>query len=300
MLAESVGKRYGSTVAVRDFSLRVNAGEVVTVLGPNGAGKTTSLEICEGFRRPDTGRVRVLGVDPLRFTAAHRARVGIMLQSGGVWSMARPLETVRHIASLFPGAPDPGPLAEELGLDRCGRTPFRRLSGGEQQRVRLACALVGRPDVVFLDEPTAGVDPHMRRAVWRIIGRERDRGAAVVLTTHLLDEAEELSDRIVILHRGAVVAEGSPTELLAGGECDHILLAAGMSVDADDLLRALPPGSSVSRQRPGVYSIEAAISPEVLSVVSAWCAENGVPQHAISIKRRTLEDLFLTLTSEDA
>lgn len=299
VLAESIAKRYGPVAAVRDVSLRVRAGEVVSVLGPNGAGKTTSLEICEGFRTPDSGLVRVLGADPARFTAAQRARVGIMLQSGGVWSMARPAETIHQIASLYPAPADPDQLIEELGLDGCARTPFRRLSGGEQQRVRLACALVGGPDVLFLDEPTAGLDPHMRRAVWRIVARERDRGAAVVLSTHLMDEAEELSDRIVIVHRGRVVAEGSPADLLTTAEADEITLSAGIGVDTDDLVRALPPGAAVERRKPGVYSISAQLSPSVLGVVSAWCADHGIPQHAISIKRPTLEDLFLSLTSED-
>ena len=298
VLAESIGKRYGRTVAVQDISLAIPPGQITAVLGPNGAGKTTSLEICEGFRRPDTGRVRVFGADPLRFDAVQRARVGIMLQSGGVWSSARPLETIRHIASLYRNPRSSDELIERLSLQRPGRTPFRRLSGGEQQRVKFACALVGRPELVFLDEPTAGLDPHARRAVWELIEEERQRGAAVVLSTHLMDEAERLADRILIVHQGLIAVEGTPQQLTARSAADHIVLATGVRVDTSDLLAALPRGTVISEQNPGRYSIETVVSPGVLGAVSAWCADNGIPQHAIAIQRHTLEDVFLALTGD--
>jgi ABC-2 type transport system ATP-binding protein len=298
VLAESLGKRYGANVAVAEVSLAIHAGEVTAVLGPNGAGKTTSLEMCEGFRSPDSGTVRVFGRDPLHFTAAQRARVGIMLQSGGVWSTARPAETIRHVASFYRHPLDAGELIERLGLQRVSRTPFRRLSGGEQQRVKLACAVVGQPEVLFLDEPTAGLDPHARRSVWELVEQQRDRGAAVVLSTHLMDEAEQLADQIVIVHQGRVVAEGTPKELTAAAESDQILLSPGVAVDTDDLLQALPPGASIAERRAGQYAIVSDVSPSVLSAVSAWCADNGIAQHAISIQRQTLEDVFLDLTQD--
>lgn len=300
VVADSIGKRYGGTVAVADVSMSIPAGQITAVLGPNGAGKTTSLEICEGFRRPDHGRVRVFGTDPLRFTAAQRARVGIMLQSGGVWSMSRPRETVRHIASFYRGSRDPDDLLEELSLDRVAKTPYRRLSGGEQQRVKLACALVGRPDLLFLDEPTAGLDPHARRAVWDLIGQERGRGTAVVLSTHLLDEAERLADRIIIVHHGRIVVAGSPKELTAAADADQIILATGARVDTGGLLTALPEGTTIAEHQPGRYAIDAPVSPSVLSAVSAWCADNGIPQHAINIQRQTLEDVFMSLTGGES
>lgn len=294
--ADAIGKRYGEVLAVRDVSLAIPAGRITAVLGPNGAGKTTSLEICEGFRSPDSGRVRVFGRDPMHFTAAERARVGVMLQTGGVWSMARPAETIRHVASFYRDPRDPRELIERLSLQRAARTPFRRLSGGEQQRVKLACALVGNPDLLFLDEPTAGLDPHARRAVWELISQERDRGTAVVLSTHLMDEAERLADHIVIVHRGSVITEGTPQDLTAAADADQIILSPGVRVDTSSLLAALPPGASIDERQPGRYVIAAPVSPEVLSAVSAWCADNGVPQHAISIARQTLEDVFLALT----
>lgn len=300
VVAESIGKRYGDVVAVRDVSLHIPAGQITAVLGPNGAGKTTSLEICEGFRAPDSGTVRVFGRNPIRFTSAERARVGVMLQSGGVWSMARPAETVRHIASLYRNPRDPADLLERLSLHRAGRTAYRRLSGGEQQRVKLACALVGNPDLVFLDEPTAGLDPHARRAVWDLIGEERQRGTAVVLSTHLMDEAERLADRIVIVHQGSIVTEGTPRELTAASQADQIVLSPGVRVDTTSLLDALPSGAQIDQRQPGRYAITAPVTPEVLSAVSAWCADNGLPQHAISIARQTLEDVFLALTGDQS
>lgn len=296
--ADAIGKRYGDLIAVADVTLSIPAGQITAVLGPNGAGKTTSLEICEGFRRPDTGSVRVFGLDPHRFGAADRARVGVMLQTGGVWTMARPAETVRHIAGFYRNPRDPDDLLERLGLQRVGRTPFRRLSGGEQQRVKLACAIVGRPDLLFLDEPTAGLDPHARRAVWDLIREERERGTAVVLSTHLMDEAELLADRIVIVHHGRVVTEGTPKELTAAADADQVVLTPGVRVDTTGLLGALPPGSCIDERQPGRYVITAPVTPEVLSAVSAWCADSGVPQHAIGISRQTLEDVFLALTGD--
>ena len=300
VVAEAIGKRYGAVVAVDEVSLQIPAGRITAVLGPNGAGKTTTLEMCEGFRRPDHGSVRVFGKDPGRFGPAERSRVGIMLQAGGLWSTARPAETVRHLASYYADPRDPDELLRVLSLERVGRTPYRRLSGGEQQRVKLACALIGRPDLLFLDEPTAGLDPHARRAVWELVLAERDRGAAVVLSTHLMDEAERLADRILIVHRGRVVGEGTPAELTAAEHSDQVILATGVRVDTDDLAAALPAGASITELQPGRYTIAAPVSPTVLAVVSAWCADRGIPQHAINIQRRSLEDVFLALTEGTA
>jgi ABC-2 type transport system ATP-binding protein len=296
VVADAIGKSYGDVVAVDEVSLRIPAGRITAVLGPNGAGKTTTLEMCEGFRRPDHGSVRVFGKDPERFGPAERARVGIMLQAGGLWSTARPAETIRHVATSYADPRDPDELLHVLSLERVGRTPYRRLSGGEQQRVKLACALIGRPDLLFLDEPTAGLDPHARRTVWDLIVAERDRGAAVVLSTHLMDEAERLADRIVIVHRGRIVGEGTPAELTATEHSDQVILATGVRVDTDDLAAALPAGASIAELQAGRYAIAAPVSPTVLAVVSAWCADRGIPQHAISIQRRSLEDVFLALT----
>jgi len=208
--------RYGGTVAVDGLSLRVDRDTITAVLGPNGAGKTTTLETCEGYRRPQAGTVRVLGLDPRRDQRALLPRIGVMLQDGGAWSGVRALEMLRHVARLHAHPLDPVLLAERLGLDECGRTPYRRLSGGQKQRLGLALAVVGRPELVFVDEPTAGLDPHARRTTWDLLEELRASGVTVVLTTHHMEEAERLADRIHILDRGRIVASGTPAELTAG------------------------------------------------------------------------------------
>ena len=189
------------------------------MLGPNGAGKTTTLETCEGYRAPQAGPSRVLGLDPVGRRRELLPRIGVMLQDGGAWSGVRADEMLRHIAALHAHPLDPALLEERLGLGECGRTPYRRLSGGQQQRLGLAMALVGRPEVVFVDEPTAGMDPQVRRTAWELLEELRADGVTVVLTTHYMDEAERLADRIHIIDRGRLVASGSPLELTRGGRC---------------------------------------------------------------------------------
>src|SRR5688500_11637841 len=176
--------RYGSVTAVDGLSLTVAPGQVTAILGPNGAGKTTTIETCEGFRRPQRGSVRVLGLDPIADARALRPQVGVMLQSGGAWSGVRAEEMLRHMASLHAQPLDAGALVERLGLGSCGRTPYRRLSGGQQQRLSLAMAVIGRPQLLFLDEPTAGLDPQARRATWDLIRELRAGDVTTVLTTH--------------------------------------------------------------------------------------------------------------------
>jgi ABC-2 type transport system ATP-binding protein len=209
--------RYGATLAVDGLSMTVERGSVTAVLGPNGAGKTTTLETCEGYRRPQAGTVRVLGLDPRRDRRALLPRIGVMLQDGGAWSGVHAVEMLRHLARLHAHPLDPATLAERLGLESCGRTPYRRLSGGQKQRLGLAMALVGRPELVFVDEPTAGMDPHARRTTWGLLEELRGCGVTVVLTTHHMEEAERLADVVHILDRGRIVASGSPAALTKGG-----------------------------------------------------------------------------------
>ena len=210
---DALHMRYGDTVAVDDLSMTVERGTITAVLGPNGAGKTTTLETCEGFRAPQKGTVRVLGLDPTRQRRELLPRIGVMLQSGGAWSGVRAVEMLEHIASLH-AHPLPVPmLVERMGLGECGRTPYRRLSGGQQQRLGLAMAIVGRPELVFVDEPTAGMDPAARRTTWEILGELKADGVTIVLTTHYLEEAERLADQVHVIDHGRLVASGSPFEL---------------------------------------------------------------------------------------
>ena len=210
--------RFGEVTAVDGLSFRAAAGEVVALLGPNGAGKTTTIETLEGYRRPASGSVRVLGLDPVASRTDLTPHIGVMLQVGGVYPAMNALDAVRLFAAYHADPEDPEELVERVGLTAVRRTRWRRLSGGEQQRLSLALALVGKPSVVFLDEPTAGVDPVGRLAIRSVITDLRERGACVLLATHELDEAERLADRVVIVDKGRVVASGSPAELRAGGD----------------------------------------------------------------------------------
>ncbi len=208
---------YGDVVAVDGLDLTIDRGTITAVLGPNGAGKTTTLETCEGYRRPQQGTVSVLGLDPQRDRKDLLPRIGVMLQDGGAWGGVRAMEMLHHIATLHAHPLDPDQLGTRLGLDGCGRTPYRRLSGGLQQRLGLAMALVGRPELVFVDEPTAGMDPQARRTTWDLLEELRDAGVTVVLTTHYIEEAERLADQVHIIDRGRLVVSGTPAELTDGG-----------------------------------------------------------------------------------
>lgn len=209
--------RYGEKAAVDGLSLTVTVGTVTSVLGPNGAGKTTTVESCEGFRRPESGRVRVLGLDPIADHDELMPRIGVMLQEGGAWSGVRAVEMLKYVATLHSHPLEIPALVERLDLGSCGRTPYRRLSGGQKQRLSFALAIVGRPEVAFLDEPTTGLDPHGRREIWQLIRDLRDDGVTVVLTTHGMDEAEQLSDQVHVVSAGKVIASGTPDALTEHG-----------------------------------------------------------------------------------
>jgi ABC-2 type transport system ATP-binding protein len=290
-------KRYGSSTAVDGLSFRAARGAVTAMLGPNGAGKTTTIEICEGFRRADSGRVRVLGFDPVADGKALKPRVGVMPQSGGVPGTARAGEFLRLVASFHSRPLDPSALLERLGLARQARTPFRRLSGGQQQRLSLAVALVGRPELVFLDEPTTGLDPQARHSTWELVEELRGAGVAVVLTTHYMEEAERLADHVVIVDHGTVVAQGAPAEL-AGAE-RQLRFRARPGLGLEELLSALPLGSAAKESPAGHYLVEGDVRPELLATVTAWCASHGVMAEELRIERRTLEDVFLELTGRE-
>jgi ABC-2 type transport system ATP-binding protein len=211
-------KRYGAITAVDGLDLTVERGETLVLLGPNGAGKTTTVECLEGYRRPDGGTVRVLGLDPIADARALRPRVGLMLQEGGLYPHVRPEEALRTFAAFYDDPEDPDRLLADLGLEDARGTRFRALSGGQKQRLALALALVGRPEVLFLDEPTAGLDPVARRTTWALLAERTAAGATIVVTTHLLDEAATVADRVAIIDRGRLRLLGTPTELTAGGE----------------------------------------------------------------------------------
>jgi len=293
-------KRFGDTVAVAGLDLRMPRGGVLALLGPNGAGKTTTVEICEGFQRPDGGTVQVLGLDPARDGERLRPRIGVMPQGGGAYPGVRAAEMLELIASCAADPIDPGWLLETLGLSNARRTPYKRLSGGQQQRLSLACALVGRPELVFLDEPTAGLDPQARRLVWDLVAALRRDGVAVLLTTHLMEEAEALADRVVIVDRGRAVADGTPAELTADPEGrQELWFRSQPALDLDLLRAALPEDYEATEQRAGQYVVRGTIDPQVVSTVTSWCARHGVLADELRVSRRSLEDVFLDLTGRE-
>jgi len=288
--------RYGSTTAVDGLTLRIEPGTVTSILGPNGAGKTTTIETCEGFREPQSGSVRVLGLDPRTDAKALRPRVGVMLQSGGAWSGSRAHEMVRHIASLHAHPLDVDLLIERLGMQDYGRTPYRRLSGGQQQRLSLAMAVVGRPELLFLDEPTAGLDPAARHATWDLINELRGHRVTTVLSTHFMDEAEALSDRVHIVDHGRVIAEGTVAELALTGAQNTVRFVARAGLDVEDLMLALPHDSKVVEFSAGSYVVTGEVNPVLLAALMTWCAAHNVLTDSVLVERQTLEDRFLDLT----
>ena len=292
-------KRYGATRAVDGLTLTIEVGEVFGLLGPNGAGKTTTVEILEGYRQADKGEVRVLGVDPWRDGNALRPKIGVMLQDGGLYPGVRPLEALQLFASYYDDPDDPERLLQLVGLDDSRRTLVRRMSGGQQQRLSLALALIGRPSLVFLDEPTAGMDPHARATTWTMIRELRDHGVTVVLTTHAMDEAEHLCDRVGIIDHGRLVACDSPVELTARAAADETTFSAvpGLDVGALASTLGLPP-TDVRELRPGDYLVEVTATPKLVAALTAWLCDQGVLLSELRAGRRSLEDVFLRLTSE--
>ncbi|CAO5152540.1 ABC-2 type transport system ATP-binding protein [Frankia sp. AiPs1] len=289
----------GRVRAVDGLSLTVPVGSVTALLGPNGAGKTTTVEICEGFRSADAGEVRILGRDPIADAAELRPRVGVMLQAGGMYPGARAGEMLRLVAAHHLHPLDPAVLLDRLGLTDAAATPFRRLSGGQQQRLSLAMAVVGRPELVFLDEPTAGLDVAGRRTTWELIEEMRAAGVTVVLTTHAMDEAERLADQVSIINHGRVVATGSPAELTRGGAEGQLRFRAPVGLELGKLLLALPDGTAAREGPSGHYLVEGTVDPQLLAAVTAWCAGNGVLAEDLRVEQRTLEDVFVELTGSE-
>lgn len=281
--------QFGAVTAVDGASWTARSGEVTALLGANGAGKTSTVEVACGLRRPTAGTVRLLGGSPQE--PSIRARTGVMLQSGGLYPSARPLPWLRYLASLYPDPADPAEMLAAVGIDPSTKATTRRMSGGEQQRVKLAAALLPRPQVLFLDEPTAGMDAVGRRDLLALLRARADAGAAIVLTTHLLGDVEELADRIVVMNAGRVVADGTLADLTGSG--DALRFEGPMHLDTGNLAQALPPGYRVDEPRPGHYVVHGAPTPQVLASVASWCAQHGVLPTAMGVGAQSLEDLLI-------
>ncbi|MGY4769129.1 ATP-binding cassette domain-containing protein [Kribbella sp. CWNU-51] len=287
--AEGLRKSYGQHEAVRGIDLEVRAGEIFAFLGPNGAGKTTTVEILEGYRNPTAGKVQVLGADPAHADGGWRARIGVMLQT---WQV-EPTLTVRESLAQFAGYyPQPLPVEEVIrlvGLEAQRDTRAGRLSGGQQRRLDMGIALVGDPELLFLDEPTTGFDPAARRGAWQIIAALRDAGKTVLLTTHYLDEAQALADRVAILVDGRIRTEGPPDSLVAG----HATRITFKHPDGVEL-PALPEPVEVSDGRVELRSHEPL---PLVHTLTTWAVQNGVDLADFEVRRPSLEDVYLDLTT---
>lgn len=298
----NVVKKFGATTAVNGLTFTVPQGEVLALLGPNGAGKTTTIEMCEGFITPDSGSIRVLGLDPSRDAVEIRRRIGIMLQGGGAYPGVKVGEMLRLIASYSANPLDPDWLLDLVGLSKAQKTSYRRLSGGQQQRLSLACALVGRPELVFLDEPTAGMDAQSRLAVWELINALRSDGVTAILTTHLMDEAEALADHVVIIDHGAIVAQGTTDELTSGRVNSGLMVETATAVDLGALetaLAAQPLAATISANRPLHYRIEAEPSPALIAALAQELQRQDVLIRDLTSDHQSLEEVFLSITGRE-
>lgn len=295
ILCRSLHKAYGSTVAVRRLDLTIGRGECFGLLGPNGAGKTTTVEILEGLTLPDEGRVEILGMQWEHDEKRIRPRLGIQLQEAQLTEKLRVDEVIRLFRSFYPVGPSVGELIDRVQLQEKRDTYVRDLSGGQRQRLSVACALAGDPEILFLDEPTTGLDPQSRRSIWEIVERFRDAGGTVVLTTHFMDEAERLADRVAIMDHGEILVEGTPAELVATLGGAHVIeFEPTVALGSQDL--AALTGVRTVRARGRLRFLTSdelhLTLPELVELLSS----RGGVLASLTTHRATLDDVFLDRT----
>lgn len=289
---------------VSGVSLVAERGQVTALLGANGAGKTTTLECAQGLQKRSGGTISLLGHDPATAGAELRSRVGVMLQDGGLPPSSRPVPLLRHIAGLYARPWPVDDLIERLGIGAFSRTTVRRLSGGQKQRLALAAALIGRPEVLFLDEPSAGLDPQSRQLVFNLISELRDAGMGIILTTHLMDDAQRLADYVYIIDGGRNVAEGTVQELLQRSPAvetgaEHIRTLEFEAHPGLDFAALLPAGIAVSETRAGSYSVTGSLTPGHLAALARWWETHDIMPASMTLQARSLEDVFLDISGKD-
>ncbi|HMD37265.1 MAG TPA: ABC transporter ATP-binding protein [Vicinamibacterales bacterium] len=291
---EGIRKTYGSTVAVDGISFDVEPGKIFGLIGPNGAGKTTTMECVEGLRRPDRGTISVLGLDPVRDVHALQVRIGVQLQEAQLQKRITVWEAVDLWGSLYPRPVDGARLLEQLGLADKRNAWFMTLSGGQKQRLFIALALINDPEVVFLDELTTGLDPQARRAIWELVRGIRDRGKTVFMTTHLMEEAERLCDRVAIIDHGHIVDVDAPAALVARHCPERTVLLTTDDGEAESRFRAIRRALSVARQGQR-FTIRGEGENFVTDVIRCL-AEHRIHVHDFRTETPSLEDVFLKVT----
>ncbi len=293
-------KRYDGRAVVDDLSFTIAPGEIFALLGPNGAGKTTTVEILEGYRKPGGGSARVLGLDPTRDATALKPLIGVMLQQDGVYPSLRAGEVLDLFAQYYADPEAPAQLLARVGLEGAAKTRCRQLSGGQKRRLALALALVGKPRLLFLDEPTTGMDPQARRATWEILHGLKTRGITILLTTHFMDEAERLADRIAILDNGRLLALDTPAGLTRGQSTTttEVRFLASDDVDVHALAK-LPFARAARRDAPGEYVVETGDAASLLADLTVYLRDAKIQLRELRVGRSSLEDVFLRLTGKD-
>ena len=290
----NIHKRYGRTVAVDDVSFEVRQGEIFGLIGPNGAGKTTTMECVEGLRSPDRGSISVLGMNPVRDTYRLQQRVGVQLQEAQLQKRIKVWEAIDLWASLYDQPVDGSRLLDQLGLQEKRNAWFMTLSGGQKQRLFIALALIHDPELVFLDELTTGLDPQARRAIWELVRGIRERGKTVFLTTHLMEEAERLCDRVAVIDHGRIVDVGTPQELVRRHCPERAVIVATSDPSAEARFRTIPHVDAVARTN-GSVSVSGR-QPELVGDVIRCIAEHRLTVSDFRTETPTLEDVFLRLT----
>ncbi|GCE49013.1 ABC-2 type transport system ATP-binding protein [Thermosporothrix hazakensis] len=299
---EQFKKSYGPHTVVDGLSFRVHRGEVFALLGPNGAGKTTTVETLEGYRKADAGTIRVLGLDPIRDAQTLKPLIGVVLQQDGLYPALTAREVLHLFAGYFAHPQNPDELLERVGLTSAAKTRCRRLSGGQKRRLALAVALVGNPQLVFLDEPTAGMDPQARLATWEIVQELKQKGVTVLLTTHLMDEAERLADRVAIIDHGRLIALDTPENMMGTRNARSLRFVAASGLDCSRLAAALPSATAARELRAGSYIVETDAPeniPALIAELASWLRDQQITLSELRVGHGSLEDLFLRLTGSE-
>jgi len=303
IVVDNFSKRYGALQVVDHLQFTVQRGELFALLGPNGAGKTTTVETLEGYRAADEGSVRVLGLDPIRQGQELKPRIGVMLQQDGLYPALTAYEVLQLFAGYYQNPLAPKALLERVGLTAAAKTRCRRLSGGQKRRLALAVALIGRPEMVFLDEPTAGMDPQARQTTWEIVRELKRDGVTIVLTTHLMDEAERLADRVAIIDHGRLIALDTPGNMTGVQDAKIVRFVAQSGLDCQQIA-ALTTAHKAEEIRAGSYVIEIDAVPNAVPIflaeLTVWLRDKNITLSELRVGHGSLEDLFLRLTGSEA